>query len=408
MHESAAPTIDRFDTGLTEATPEPVRSRARRPAMPKAAEAVDATFFRDLIWNMQNGVIAIDRDRRLVAMNAVAYRILHLEFDARDVGRRIASVLSAHQELADILSGAFDVAELPNRAELRLGPVDQVLGYTLSLVRNPGGSVIGAALMFKDLTAVEQLEERERLRDRLAALGEMAAAIAHEVKNPLAGIEVAAGVLRRQLVERPDAQAALSEIIREAESANLIVVKVLEFVRPVRLQPEPVPIGLLLEDAVSSAGHQSARGSTVVRFDIDAGVPDLPGDAQLLHQLFTNLIMNAFEALDGQGHVTIRAARVVDDGRQGARIRTSRLRDLVAIDIADDGPGIEPDILERIFSPFFTTKAKGSGLGLALVRKIVDAHGGRVEVTAPAEGGTRFRVLLTQNPDPTVHSVLEA
>ena len=405
MPEATVMTIDRADAGPRRAARDSVGLSEDRGA----TSAVDATFFRDLIWHMQNGVIAIDRERHLVAMNAVAYRILGLAFDARDVGQPVSVVLSAHPELATILDGAFDLSELPNRAELRLDPVDQVLGYTVSLVRDHRGTAIGAALMFKDLTIVEQLEERERLRDRLAALGEMAAAIAHEVKNPLAGIEVMAGVLRRQLSEHPEAQAALSDIIREAESANQIVVKVLEFVRPVRVQPEPVPVKALLEAAVASADHQSPRGDAIVRLDVDSELPDLPGDSQLLHQLFTNLIMNAFEALEGQGSVTVRAERVAPAERRGPTGRAAwRSRERMAIEVADDGPGIEADVLDRIFSPFITTKAKGSGLGLALVRKIVDAHGGRVEVTSPARGGTRFRVVLPLTPDPTVHPLLEA
>ena len=113
-----------------------------------------------------------------------------------------------------------------------------VIGYTLSLVADDERPTTGAALFFKDLTRVEQLEERERLRDRLAALGEMAAAIAHEVKNPLAGIEVMAGLLKRRLRTSPDAQSMLTDIINEAKMANAIVHEVLEFVRPIRLQVE--------------------------------------------------------------------------------------------------------------------------------------------------------------------------
>ena len=113
-----------------------------------------------------------------------------------------------------------------------------MIGYTLSLVRDDDDRTIGAVMFFKDLTQVEQLEERERLRDRLASLGEMAAGIAHELKNPLAGIEVMAGLLRRQVPDSPDAQSLLADIISEAKLANAIVVEMLEFVRPIRLQVE--------------------------------------------------------------------------------------------------------------------------------------------------------------------------
>src|SRR6478736_3001582 len=126
----------------------------------------------------------------------------------------------------------------------------KVIGYTLSHVRDGRGQVVGATLFFKDLTRVEQQEERERLRDRLATLGEMAAAIAHEVKNPLASIEVMAGVLRRQLPDRPDALETLADIIKEAKMANAIVVEVLEFVRPIQLQVEPIGLEEVIRDSI--------------------------------------------------------------------------------------------------------------------------------------------------------------
>ena len=149
-------------------------------------------------------------------------------------------------------SKAFTDTALPNRAELRLRSSGKAIGYTLCRITEPDGTVSGAALLFKDLTRVEQLEERERLRDRLAALGEMAAAIAHEVKNPLAGIQVMAGVLKRQLPESPDAHKLLNDIINEAKMANQIVVQVLEFVRPMSLQVESVSIIAVIDDAMAT------------------------------------------------------------------------------------------------------------------------------------------------------------
>jgi hypothetical protein len=137
-------------------------------------------------------------------------------------------------------AGAYESDDLPSRAEMRLRKTGRAIGYTLSRIKDDEGALVGVTLSFKDLTRVEQIEERERLRDRLAALGEMAAAIAHEVKNPLASIEVMAGVLKRQLSEQSDAQDALNDIIKEAKMANSIVVEVLEFVRPIQLQVERV------------------------------------------------------------------------------------------------------------------------------------------------------------------------
>jgi nitrogen-specific signal transduction histidine kinase len=199
---------------------------------------VSDRFFRQLLQSVRNGVLAVTPDGRLAVMNEVAFRILDLEPRSDAVGQPYADVLSDRPEVVRILGSAFEVAHLPNRAELRLQPSDKVIGYTLSHIHDDGGQVLGAALFFKDLTLVEQQEERERLRDRLAALGEMAATIAHEVKNPLAGIEVMAGLLRRRLADSEEGQALVNDIIGEAKKANAIVQEVLEFVRPLRLQVE--------------------------------------------------------------------------------------------------------------------------------------------------------------------------
>lgn len=346
---------------------------------------------------MRNGVLAVTRDGRVAVMNEVAYRILGLKPKASDIGRPFAQALRDSPDVARILSSAFELAHLPNRAELRLKTTGKVIGYTLSLIHDGRRRPIGAALFFKDLTRVEQLEERERLRDRLAALGEMAAAIAHEVKNPLASIEVMAGVLKRQLLDSPDAQTTLNDIIHEAKLANSIVLEVLEFVRPIRLQMEQVSVGGVLRDAITLAGSQVERGNvTVSTAGVPATLPSIQGDPHQLRQLFTNLVTNAFEALAGRvaGTVTLRAALVAGEDDHGSAGEPPPPSRLVVIEVEDDGPGVPHEVTDRIFSPFFTTKPRGSGLGLAIVRKIVDAHDGGIDVSARPGGGTRFRVTL--------------
>jgi signal transduction histidine kinase len=256
------------------------------------------------------------------------------------------------------------------------------------------GCVEGAALLFKDLTRVDQLEERERLRDRLAALGEMAAAIAHEVKNPLAGIEVLAGLLKRRIPDVPDAQGLLNDIIHEAKMANAIVIEVLEFVRPIRLQREPVILPQIINDALYMAESLATRGEVVVSTHLANSLPDVDGDAQQLRQLFTNLITNAFEALGGAGAIAITATHRPGDADPVAGEGAPASPGVIEIDIQDDGPGVPSDICDRIFSPFFTTKPRGSGLGLAIVRKIVDAHDGRIDLRVGTQGGTLFRIAL--------------
>ncbi len=377
----------------------PARATSTRPRRAPASAAANLTdrFFRHLVMNLRNGVLAISRDGRIAAINDIAYRVLGLQAGDSDVGKRYEDVLQDCPEVVRVLQTAFDTTDLPNRAELRLRKTGRAIGYTLSHIHDDEGRQVGLTLFFKDLTRVEQLEERERLRDRLATLGEMAAAIAHEVKNPLASIEVMAGVLRRQLTDRPEAMETLGDIIKESKMANAIVVEVLEFVRPIRLQVERVALGEVIRDAVTSLD----RGAEHVQVQVDGDVPLLLADPNQLRQLFTNLMTNAIEAMDETGQpprVDVRASLVPEDAEPGSAGRP--LPAQVRIEVRDHGPGISEDDLERIFSPFFTTKPKGTGLGLSIVRKVVDAHDGIIDAASAPGRGTTFRVTLPVIPAP--------
>ena len=338
---------------------------------------------------MRNGVLAITRQGTIALINDEAYRIFGLEPSSDDVGRPFGEVLKAYPDLVRMLSGIFDVSLLPNRAELRLKTSGKVIGYTVAWIRSDGGEVQGAAMFFKDLTRVEQLEERERLRDRLAAVGEMAAAIAHEVKNPLAGIEVMAGLLRRKIPETRETQALLTDIINEAKMANAIVQEVLDFVRPIRLHMERTSVANALQASLSLAETNASRGQTDVTLRLPDDLPPIQADQHQLTQLFTNLLTNAYEALGGTGHVAISAALVRQEDAVG-----DESHDVVVVEVADDGPGMAPDVADKIFDPFFTTKAQGSGLGLAIVRKIVDAHDGHIDLRTTPHKGTSIVVTL--------------
>src|SRR3954462_362000 len=373
------------------ATGSPAPRPSRRTAA--AGQPLGALSSRHIVSSMRNGVIAFRRDGTLALMNDEAYRIFGLTPSAADGGRPFVDGLRDPQESHRVLAGAFELSHLPNRAELRLKELDRVIGYTLSQVKDDLGRPIGAVLFFKDLTQVEQLEERERLRDRLASLGEMAAGIAHELKNPLAGIEVMAGLLRRQVPDSKDAQSLLADILSEAKLANAIVVEMLEFVRPVRLQVERTDLSDVIQQSVTMAESKVARRDVMVTIDLQPGLPMIESDHHQLSQVFTNLVANAFEALDGKGQITISAttsAIEADPAFAGIHPPTPA----VLIEVADDGPGVPAELTDRIFNPFFTTKVTGTGLGLAIVRKIIDAHDGRIDVSSTPQTGTKSRVAL--------------
>ena len=374
----------------TARTPKASKGRAKKPRG-GGSEALPDRFFRHLVLNLRNGVLAITRDSRIAAMNSIAYQVLGLMPNPDDIGRPYSEVLEACPEVVRVLDSAFETSNLPNRAELRLRKTGRAIGYTISKIHDDAHKEVGLTLFLKDLTRVEQIEERERLRDRLATLGGMAAAIAHEVKNPLASIEIMAGVLRRQLNDRPDAMETLGDIIKESRLANAIVVEVLEFVRPIRLQVEPLLVSEVVRDAVDGLEY----GASQVRVSVEPDVPELMADHSQLRQLLTNLMTNAIEAMGPGGRVNVRVSRLLDESESGSGVPS---QGQVVIEVHDQGPGISEDDLERIFSPFFTTKPQGTGLGLSIVRKVVDAHDGIIEATSAPGRGTTFRVTLPVVP----------
>ncbi len=372
---------------MKSAPAEPPNARLTNIRSPASGAGANDAFFRFIVAGMRNGALAFTRAGVLTLINDEAYRILEIAPGHTDLGRAVDDVLGTQPDVVRLLNSVFDLHQLPNRAELQLRPSGKVIGYTLGLVRDDAGAIVGASMLFKDLTRVEQLEERERLRDRLAALGEMAAAIAHDVKNPLAAIEIMAGLLRRKLADAPDAQTMLTDIIKETKMANAIVQEALEFVRPIRLQVERTAVADAVRSAVQLADTKAQRGDIGLDVNLPEALPPIQGDEYQLTQVFTNLLLNAYEAMEGRGHVTITGQTVQLD-------RESGVRDAVLVELADDGPGMPQDVADRVFNPFFTTKARGSGLGLAIVRRIVDAHDGSIDLkTAPGQG-TLIRVTL--------------
>jgi signal transduction histidine kinase len=352
----------------------------------RLAGGIEGSFYKHVVSGMRNGVLAITREGTLALINDVACEVLGLSDAERQLGRPIAEAFQHNPEILFVLADVFERDHLQNRAEIRLKPSGKVIGYTLAHITDDSGALVGASMFFKDLTRVEQLVERERLRDRLVAIGELAAVFAHEVKNPLASIELMAGLLRRKLGELPDAQGVLGDIIAEAKMANVIVQEVLDFVRPIRLQVEPTQLCEAVQAAVQHADAKGRRGNITVEVATPSSLPQIRADKYQLTQVLTNLLLNAYEAMNGKGHVYVTASETrLQDGGVG--------RDAVLVEIADDGPGIPADVREKVFDLFFTTKPQGSGLGLAIVKRIVDAHDGRLDLHT-SSAGTRVRITL--------------
>jgi signal transduction histidine kinase len=231
----------------------------------------------------------------------------------------------------------------------------------------------------------------------LAALGEMAAGIAHEVRNPLASIALYAQMLGEDLADRPPQAELCSKVARAVDRLDAIVRDVLSFARDQRLSTRPCSARQLLDQALESCGSALAAAEVTVEAPSpDEPAVDFEADTGLLVQALANVIRNAAEAMAEAGSpqrsVRLTASRQVRRAPQGGRSE----RVVLAVD--DTGPGIRADVLERMFNPFFTTRQTGTGLGLAIVHRIVDAHGGHVSVANRADGGSTVELCLPPCP----------
>jgi len=358
-------------------------------------------------------VIAIDTDYAVVLMNEGAKRILGRP--AGDVSEALGidcrKLLADQPVVAQLLIDALDATSPLSRAELVLESVGErdrsTIGFTLSPGRDEAARICGAAMIFRDLTPFERMDEQDRLRERLAALGQMAADLAHEIRNPLAGMQVMAGLLRRRLADRPEDRERVAQIMRELDAVAGTVSAGLDFVNPVRAKREPLDPAALVDAALEAAtGAMAFEGRVERRFARD--LPAAAGDWEQLRSVTTNLIVNALEAMANNPPErppvltvaiecvstdrNLRSVRVSSDGN-GASACEGSGRELV-IGISDTGEGIDDELREKVFYPFFTTKAKGSGIGLATAQKIAASHGGVIEAESEVGRGSTFRLRL--------------
>lgn len=228
-----------------------------------------------------------------------------------------------------------------------------------------------------------QIEHKNRelaRREQLAALGEMAAGVAHEIRNPLAGIQLCASMLEQDLADQQEPRKLAGQIAQGVRMLDAIVHDILTFAGPGELRLEDVALGQVVAASRQSLALSPGCGGTPI--DVDAGVDRfvVRGDARLLERALVNLLVNAMDAAGPDGAVRVFAAAGENDD--------------CVLSVADNGPGIARELADRIFNPFFTTKDNGTGLGLAIVHRIIDAHGGCIRALPGHGGGTEFQVAL--------------
>ncbi|MEZ6185566.1 MAG: ATP-binding protein [Planctomycetota bacterium] len=335
------------------------------------------------VAGVPTGVVAVDTAAELTVLNPAARRILGREGEP---GQPLDAVFGADHQVSQALRRALEGSRsdkvligIPGEEENEQRPVE----LSCAPLHAEDGALLGAAALVDDRTEVEQLRRAVSRNERLAAIGNLGAGLAHEIRNPLGAISGFAELIERK--DGKDAARLAGRLRQEVEGLNSFLEQFLSFARDNSMRRELNDLRPILHESVEAAlqavgeGGLDDPGRFTVEFELDPSLPLLTLDRTLIRSAFTNLAQNAFEAMGEGGSLAV-----------GARVSS----DTVTVRFRDTGPGIPAEDRERIFDPLYTTRAAGTGLGLAIVHKTLGAHGGKVGVRAAAGGGAEFVIRL--------------
>ena len=339
------------------------------------------TFHKHVVENIPSGIVTVDTRDRVSLINDTACSILGVgkeEVTGRPVGEVLSGLDLGYERSESLMPRPELVFRRSDGAEI-------YLGFSSSPMKDADGTVIGSVVIFQDLTPVKQMEERIRIADRLAGVGELAAGLAHEIRNPLASITGSSQMLR-EVPELPETSRTLLGIIeRESTRLNGLISDFLAYAGPTMKNVGPVDMTEVAAEIVEAVRAGEAREKGVVVENLATSSFRVEGDAEQLKQVLWNLVRNAVQATPRGGVITVDLFSQIRHRQR-----------YVVITVSDTGKGIEPAIIGKIFNPFFTSKAEGTGLGLAISQRILHYHRGFIEVRSAPGTGSVFSVLLPE------------
>ncbi|MBI3097862.1 MAG: PAS domain-containing protein [Planctomycetes bacterium] len=349
----------------------------------------------EILHHMVGGVLTVDRSGRVIFMNAQLRSLLGLPGDLARVGDPVSGVLSA-----PAVAPLRTLLEEPRAAivDLRLprpGLTDLDVEATTSLLTDDRGTVRGVIVLVRDVSLQHEIERARRRNERLQALSEMSAGMAHEIRTPLSSIRGSIQELQALPNLSEDDRRLMSIILKESDRLNRIITNFLEYAREQTVTRGRCEVGDLLREVALQLEKDERNPGVKISADLPGNLV-CRGEAALLKQVFLNLGVNAVEASREGGEVTIRArpSRRVVPGTDGQEQERPAERSGVSIEFIDQGTGIEPAALGQIYDPFFTTKPHGTGMGLAIASRIVQSHDGALTATSTPGSGSTFTVWL--------------
>ena len=346
-----------------------------------------SAFADEVVSHLPVGLIATDRSGRITFFNAAAEKI-------SDLKETFALNKKPETILPDGLCGLqqkLDQGETISEREMECvfsGTRKLAVSVSATRITNDSGDFVGQVLILRDLSEIRRLQDEIHRQEKLAAMGGLAAGVAHEVRNPLSSIKALATFFAGQFADGSEAQEAAGVMIQEVDRLNRVITELLDFARPSDLNRQPNDIGLLLSRSIQLIQQDATNKNIDIKLHTEEGICSPWIDSDRLAQCLLNLYINAIQAMEGGGTLTVQCSA----GRAG----------YVNIIVQDTGPGIIPEQLNKIFDPYFTTKKRGTGLGLAIVYKIIEAHQGQISVDSTIGEGTSFTVMIPCQPSETV------
>lgn len=342
------------------------------------------TFNESVLQSLSSGIISIDRKGRITYMNRGAEKIL--QYSAEEVLGKPLNVAMASKDRQDLVKVhmARDEASLGRQiGVMRKDGVEIPVGFTISPHLDAEGREIGKIIHFRDLTEINEMQEELLRMDRLVSLGEISMGIAHEIRNPLAGIRITAQAMEEEVAGHETLREYVGRIISEIDRLNELLKSFFSFARPQRPQLMSCHLPDLVQDVLFLLNKDMKDRHIQVKQEHPADIPLVSVDVNQMKQVLLNLLLNSIQAISRDGMI-----------RLNTSVHSHRGRREVVISISDTGKGIPPENQGKIFDPFFTTKAKGLGLGLSITYRIVKRHGGRIRVQSEVGKGTTFFIHL--------------
>ncbi|MDD5558217.1 ATP-binding protein [Candidatus Methylomirabilis sp.] len=346
-------------------------------------------YYEDLLGSLQDGIIIVEPDGHIRSINQAAEELTGLSAQTLH-GRPFEQILPNDRSLPELVRKTMESGRPHADFDARLTRQDGsqvVISAVASLISDGMGQARGTVLALRDQTGIRELEERLQRSDRLAALGTVAAGVAHEIRNPLAGLRGAAQLLEGDRDFPPALREYTSVIVKEVDRLGAIVEQLLSFATPRGPVLRSCNLHEILDSLLFLERAPLGAADITVQRQYDPQLPEILADPSEIRQLFLNLIRNGIEAMPDGGELIVRTRYERSAKRCGGR-------SVAVAEIVDQGSGFDPEIERHLFTPFFTTKERGTGLGLAICLRIVEDHGGAMEATSSPGRGSRFRVLL--------------